>query len=346
MLLASTLARGEPQLGAARQAEPDGNLPAAERAYELELKARPTAGNWQRLGLIRHLQNKFESAIPAFREAIRIDPGLWTSHLFLGICLYRTNQFASAVKGIEEADRLAPREGRGRDEIDYWLGATRIALKQPLSGLQALERLLARSPDHKEALDLATRTYADLGTALWNDVAERHFETPAGYEVHGHALESEGNVPGAIEALRQSKALAPQRAGPGLALGRLLLRQGQAEEAFDILSREATLPGAEPEAAFYAGLAAIQLGRFNEASASLEKAAQWSRQNPEAHLALAQVHLALGEIEKAVEAARTAVDLAPASEAAHELLLAALAQAGKTASIEQEQRRWRERNLK
>src|SRR5262249_57245283 len=96
VMLGALRAGGEPQVPAARQAELSGDLPAAEKAYENELKVRPTAGTWQRLGLVRHLQNNFEAAIPALREATRLDPSLWTSHLFLGICLYRTNQFAQA----------------------------------------------------------------------------------------------------------------------------------------------------------------------------------------------------------------------------------------------------------
>ena len=142
---------------------------------------------------------------------------------------------------------MAPKNHQGRDDVDFWLGATRIALKQPLGGLQSLERLLARNPKHVDALELAVRTYADHSSVLWNDVAEHHFETAAGYEVHGHALEAEGNVEGALEAYRRSKALNPQRFGPALALGRLLLRQGKANEALSILKQELTLAPGDPE---------------------------------------------------------------------------------------------------
>ena len=340
------MARGEPQLPAARQAELAGDLPAAEKAYENELKIRPAAETWQRLGLVRHLQNNFEAAIQAFREATRLDPSLWTSHLFLGICLYRTNQFAQALSALEQAQRVTPRNQPGRDELDYWLGATRIALKQPLAGLQSLERLLARNPKHVEALELTVRTYADLGSALWNDIAERNFETAPGYEVHGHALESEGNIDGALEAYRQSKAVSPRRDGPGLAIGRLLLRKGRAEEALAALNEELTLTPGDPETSYAAGLAAIQLGRYAQAAPLMETAARGARENPEAPLALAQVYLALREPRKAMKAARQAVAVDPASPAAHEVLIAVLAQAGETDGLEQEQRRWQERQSK
>jgi tetratricopeptide (TPR) repeat protein len=298
------------------------------------------AESWQRAGLTLHLQNKYAEAIPAFREAIRLNPSLWTSHLFLGICLYRTNQFGEALTSIERADRLAPEKHAGRDEIDFWLGATRIALKKPLPGLQRLERLLARNPKHTDALELATRTYADLSSSLWNDVADKHFDTAPGYEVHGYALQSEGNRKDALEAFRTSKELDPRRAGPGLEISRLLLHDGKAEEALAVLKRELALPDAGAETPYYAGLAAVQLGRYAEAAPLLESAARWLPQNLDAPLALAQVYLALKEPGKAVTAARQAVAVAPASSAAHELLLAALTQTGQTQELEKEQQRW------
>jgi tetratricopeptide (TPR) repeat protein len=331
------------QISAARQFELSGDLPAAEQAYEAELKLRPAAATWLRLGLVRHLQNKFEPAIPALREALRLDPSLWNAHLFLGICLYRTNRFEPAAAELAAASRQAPAEGPGRDEIDYWLGASRIAARKPLSGLQSIEKLLARNPRHTAALELAARAYADLGSAIWNDVAERFFESPAGYEVHGHALESDGNLAGAIEAYRRSVALKPGRPGPRLEIGRLLLRQGAADEALAELRRELDLSPGDPEASYQAGLALSQLGRYGEAAPLLEAAGRWAGGNAEPLLALAQVHLALGNPARAAEAARKAVGIAPESEAAHELLVTALRESGFEESAEEEKSRWRRR---
>jgi len=268
-------------------------LAASEDALAQLVKTAPSAKSWERLGLVRHLRNRYESAIPAFREAVRLDPRLWTSHLFLGICLYRTNQFAAALESLETADKLAPPQNAGRDDLEFWLGATHIALKQPLDGLMILERLLQRNPRHTDALELSIRTAADAATAAWNHVAETAFDTAAGYEVHGQALESEGNRAGAREAFRRSKDLDPHRAGPGFALGRLLLLDGKAADAMEILRSELTLPACDPSAFYYAGLAAIQTGNLTQAKPWLESASQWPRQNPEASLALAQVYEAL-----------------------------------------------------
>jgi tetratricopeptide (TPR) repeat protein len=344
LILGTLAAGGEAELSAARRAERAGDFATAEKAYEAALRYRPHAETWQRLGLVRYLQNKFDSAIFPFQEAIRREPARWTAHLFLGICLYRTNQFMAARAALEEARRRAPPGTMGRDDLDFWLGAAYIATKRPLAGLQFLERLLARRPAHSEALELVAQTYADVASALWNAVAERHFDTAPGWQVHGHALESEGNLQAALEAFRQSKALDPRRPGPGLAMGRLLLYQGKAEEARNVLLEELALAPEEPEVSYLAGLAAVQLERYSEAAKFIEAAARRRPQNSEILLALAQVFLAVQEIPKAVQTARRAVELAPFSLAAHEVLLTALTQAGQTEEAELERRRWQARS--
>jgi len=316
--LAVLAARG--QTPAARQAELSGDFAAAEKAYEQELRDRPSADTWQRLGLTRHLQSKFDTAVPAFHEALRLDASFWTSRLMLGICLYRLNRFEEAQVELERAQRDASADNPGRDEIEYWLGATLIARKRPLAGLAALERLLLRTPSRLDALQLAVRTYADLGSSLWNEVAERSFESPPGYEVHGHALEAEGNVEGALEAYRRAKALDPRRSGPGVAIGRLLLRQGNAAEARDVLDSERKIAPWDPQTCYYAGLAAIQLGQMSVAGPLLEVADRWTTHDPEPAIALTQVYLALGKPAEAAAAARRALALDPASPAAAELL--------------------------
>ncbi len=320
-------------------AQPAGDLAATEKSLEELTRKQPTADLWQRLGLTRHLQNRFETAIPAFREAIRLNPNLWTSHLFLGIGLYRTNQFPLALESLNRADRLAPGSHAGRDDLDYWLGATRIALKQPMAGLRSLEVLLARNPKHPDALELATQTYADLGTSLWNQVAEKHFDTAPGREVHGYALEDEGNRVAAIAAYRESKAMNEKRAGPRLELARLLLQDEKAGEALALLKEESSI-SIDPQVPLFAGMAEMQVGSADAAIPWLEESSRWSSSGADAALALAQIRLSRKETEKAIDAARRAVMLARDSQAAHELLLAALSQANDRNAIADEEKRW------
>lgn len=316
------------------------DLVALEREATELVKRQPSASNWQKLALSHYLQNRHKEAIEGFGQALRKDPALWTSRLFLGISLYRTNQFPAALAALERVDREAPNSGQGRDDIEYWMGATQIALMKPIQGLQTLERLLARNPKHSEALQLATETYAETASGLWNRVAERAFETAAGQEVHGYALESEGNRQGAIEAFARSLALSPKRMGPGATMGRLLLSAGDLSQARAAIEKELQNDPSSPEGNLYAGLLALREGRAAEAVKPLRTATAWMPENEEPALALCQAFLALGQGKEAVAAARQAVNADGRSVASHELLVAALGAVGDQAGIEMEQQRW------
>ena len=315
-------------------------LAAVERQAEERVRTEPTAENWQRLGLARFLRNNFAPAIPAFQEAVRRNSALWPSHLFLGISRYRTNQFGTALESLQTAKRVAPRNDPGVDDVDFWLGACLLAVKRPWDALRALEQLLARKPDHRDALATTARAYADLGGSLWNDVAERHFDTPQGWEIHGHALESESNIADALEAYRKSGTRDGTRSGPTVAVARLLLTQGKTTESLQLLERERPRWAGEPQMAYLAGLALLQLGRTGEAAPLIERAAKWMPYDVEAWVALAQVFLALKDISRAVEAARKAAAVDPSSPAAHELLLAALQMAEDSSGMALERQRW------
>ncbi|MFN0104054.1 MAG: tetratricopeptide repeat protein [Bryobacteraceae bacterium] len=321
-------------------APPPQSVEELERQAEERVRTEPTAENWQRVGLARFLRNHFEPAIPAFQEALRRNSTLWPSHLFLGISRYRTNQFGTALESLQTAKRLAPKDAPGVDDVDYWLGASLLAVKRPWDSLRALEQLLARKPDHRDALATAARAYADLGGALWNDVAERNFDTPQGWEIHGHALESESNIADALEAYRKSGTRDGTRSGPTAAVARLLLTQGKTVEALQLLERKRPRWMGEPQMSYLAGLALLQLGRTAEAAPLIENAARWTPYDVEAWVALAQVFLALRETRRAVEAARKAAAVDPSSPAAHELLLAALQMAEDASGMALERQRW------
>jgi tetratricopeptide (TPR) repeat protein len=316
------------------------DLVSLEREATELVKRQPSAINWQKLALSHYLQSRHKEAIDGFGQALHKDPSLWTSRLFLGISLYRTNQFPAALAALERVDREAPKQGQGRDDIEYWMGATQIALLKPIQGLQTLERLLARNPKHSEALQLATETYAETATGLWNRVAERAFETAEGQEVHGYALESEGNRQGAIEAFARSLALSPRRVGPGSAIARLLLSAGDLSPARTAIEKELQNDPSSPEGNFYAGLLALREGRAAEAIKPLQTATAWMPKNEEPALALCQAFLALGKGKEAVAAAKHAVNAEGRSVASHELLVAALTAVGDQAEVELELQRW------
>lgn len=301
--------------------QPAPNLAIVERQAEQLVKSDPSAEHWQKLGLARFMQSKFPGALTAFEEAVRRQPALWTAHLFLGISRYRTNQFPTALLALETAKRLAPAKSPGLDDVDFWLGATYLAVGRSWDGLVALEVLLSRNPTHKDALAMSAKAYTELGGSLWNQIAEQHFETAQGQEVHGRVLEGQGNAAGALQAYRDSRTRNPVRPEPSLAMARLLLTEGKTTEARELLERVRS--SGEPEASYLLGLTLLRQERLPEALPMLEAAASWARSETDVLLTLAQVRLALGDAAGALKAAQQALEIDPSAIAARELLEAA-----------------------
>lgn len=219
LIVASSLLGQSPDahVAAASKAERSGDLVLAEREYEKALSVRPDAAIYERLGLVRHLQNEFSAAIPAFAQSLKLQPERWASRLFLGIDLYRTNDFVRALAELKRADKLQP----NNFEVQFWLGATHLALKQFMPGLEILEKLLQQQPANLEILRLLAENCDALGATLLNHVADAYPNTPAGLEVHAQALEFEGANDAALEVYRDLQRRDPNRPGIKEAIERL-----------------------------------------------------------------------------------------------------------------------------
>jgi len=183
--------------------------PGEQLEAEKALALRPDAELFQRLGLVRHLQNKFSLAIPAFEKAVRLKPDLWGAYLFSGIDYYRTNQFPQALAALAKAGKLQPEQ----PEIRFWLGATHIALKHYLEGQEILEELSRRQPENLEVLRILAQSYSDYAVSLHNKVAAEHPDSAWALRVHGQALESEGFCEAALVEYRKAQSLRPDMKG-------------------------------------------------------------------------------------------------------------------------------------
>ena len=114
------------------QAQSTAGVAVVERAAEQNVKVQPTAGNWQKLGLARFMQNRFPDAIGAFRQAIARDAGLWPSHLFLGMSLYRTNRFEEALHSPQNSKEACAASGARIGRYRLLVGSNLPCAQAPL----------------------------------------------------------------------------------------------------------------------------------------------------------------------------------------------------------------------
>ncbi len=111
-----------------------------------------------------HRSGRFSEAIPAFREALELDPGSWDSHVLLSDMLWRLGESAQAIEHCHRAIALAPDEA-----APYQSLATALMQQgRQAEAEAAFEAALARNPGSAKA-------HSDLVFALnyRNDIDPR-----------------------------------------------------------------------------------------------------------------------------------------------------------------------------
>jgi len=180
LVLATSLAKpsfsqpSQPQLDAilkrAQEAQVQKDFERAAKEYREASRLKPSAELYEKLGLACFLGNSYAEAIEALTQSVRLDPGRWSSQLYLGISLYKTNRFQQALPHIERALQLDPRQNEAR----YWLGCTYRALGNYEQGTAHLRTALDKDLANVDILYALAETYLDLSTALASRLDPHH----------------------------------------------------------------------------------------------------------------------------------------------------------------------------
>ena len=127
----------------------------ADLEKAIALNAR-LAGAHARLGELLLSQGESERARAAFAQELALDPGEFTSNLNMGVLAKEDQDYVEARRYFERALRARPND----PGIRYQLANVDLATGNPEQARQALEALLAESPDFAEAhATLATVYY-------------------------------------------------------------------------------------------------------------------------------------------------------------------------------------------
>ena len=214
-LLQQYFERGQSALVANRYDE-------AERIYEEVLKLAPgMAEVHANLGLIYFYQRKFEQAIPALRQALRLKPTLARSGTLLAMSLSEIGQYSDALPGLE----------RGFHSSDP---ATKrmcgLQLQRAYTGLQRDRRAIDVAlqlndlyPDDPEILYQTGKIYGNFAFLTIRKLAEVAPTSGWRYLAIAEANESKGAHDVAIGEYSTVLAGYPNWPGVHYRLGRTLL---------------------------------------------------------------------------------------------------------------------------
>jgi arylsulfatase A-like enzyme/tetratricopeptide (TPR) repeat protein len=132
-----------------------------------------------------------------------------------------------------------------------------------------------------------------------------------------HLEREDGNLDGAIDALRKAVAIVPDNSETVAMLGGYLTQAGRPAQALDVLDPFARLENADVEVLTSRALALARLRRFDEALAELSRARNEDPSNGRLLLEAGTIHLMAGDRGQAREAWNSALALNPTLARAH-----------------------------
>lgn len=290
----------------------------AEQAFEKLRALEPgTAEVYANLGLVYFQEKKFPQAVAAWRQAVKLKPGLPNSESFLAMSLSEIGRYSEALAGLENGFKRS-RDSALRRMIGLHLERAYTGLHRDGDAVQVALELNRLYPNDPEILYHTGRLFGNFAYLTVQKLQEVAPNSVWMNLTAGDLDESEGHYDLAITEYRQVLALDPGRPGIHFRIGRALLSRAEpasaAEdraEAAKEFEQELALDPTNANAAYELGEIYRKSGETAKAKQLFEAALQSYPDFEEAQVGLARALISLGKPDLALPHLRKAVSLNP-----------------------------------
>lgn len=298
------------------------------------------------LAMSLYMLDKLDEAEAAAKQGLKLDPTCANALLVLGM-----------VRGDQERDEEAMQlfkrvleKSRGTYDANAHFCMYRLHLARGRvdEARQALEKVLAVSPNHSEAIR-AMAMMADSEANREATIARlrKAVETRSSPQLLlelGRLEFEQGDHEAASKTLSQVLRTRPDNSNAHYLLARSLQALGRQDKVMFHLTEAVRLDPSNHDAVSALGLALAGAGRLQEAHKHLKDAARMAPDVATRHYNLGVILHKLGQTSQAVDAFREATRLDPNNAAAHFNLGQLLKATGKQADADKHLRRARELN--
>jgi tetratricopeptide (TPR) repeat protein len=292
---------------------------AFEKLGELEPGVAEVHAN---LGVIYFQERKFEPAVAALRQALKLKPALPKTSALLAISLSELGRYSEALPGLEKGFRQSTDPPIKR-MCGLQLLRAYTGLRRDNKAVEVAMELNRLYPDDPEVLYHTGRIFGNFAFLNMQKLAQVAPSSVWRHQAEAEAYESQGSADAAISEYRQVLSADPQRPGIHYRIGRTLLaRSGQSNTTDDAstaakeFEQELEIDPGNANAAYELGELHRNAGEFAEAQKLFEQALQHYPSFEEAQLGVAAVLMSLQKPDAALPHLQKAITLNPGNEVA------------------------------
>ena len=306
-----------------QQALAAGRYPEAEQAFEKLRTLEPgVAEIHANLGLIYFEERKYDQAVRALRQALKLKPTLQKPDSLLAISLSELGRYREALPGLEKCfHRSADAEIKRMCGLE--LQRSYAGLHRDSNAVELAIELNRLYPNDPEILYQTGKIYGNAAFVTMEKLAQLAPSSVWRHLAAAEAHESQGSFDEAIAEYHEVLKLEPQRPGVHYRIGRSLMGRfwlrhstddpAAAEKEFEA---ELQLDSGNANSAYELGEMRRKAKQMDDAQHYFEQALQHYPDFPEAQLGLAAVLLDKKMPDQALIHAQRAAEADPENEVA------------------------------
>lgn len=303
--------------------EEGGQLVKAEAAWHLVLRVHPSDAEADaHLGLIEARQDHYAAAVPLYRKALALNPGMSGVRLDLGLALFKSGALKAAIDTLSPLLKAAAPSSEDAIRLETLIGMAHYGLGEYAAAVPYLRKVTASDPQNlpyrlvlAQSCMWSKQYQCVLDT--YHQILELNAESAEADMLAGEALDAMQNHQGAIDEFRAAVKANPTAPNAHFGLGYLLWTQDQFEEAAQEFQAElANVPESAQALAFLADTD-IHLGKPEEALPLAEKAVQSDPGIEKGHVDLGILYADSSRQQDAVKEFKAAIKLSPNDQDPH-----------------------------
>jgi len=299
------------------------NYAEAEEAFEKLRELEPgVAEVHANLGVIYFQERKFEPAVSALRQALKLKPTLGKSATLLAMSLSELGRYREALPDLEKGFRQSTDPPTKR-MCGLQLLRVYTGLRHDSKAVEVALELNRLYPNDPEVLYHTGRIFGNFAFLNMQQLAQVAPGSVWRHQAEAEAYESQGSNDAAISEYRQVLSADPQRPGVHYRIGRTLLARsrqrnspGDMAEAEKEFAQELEIDSGNANAAYELAEIHRNAGEFSEAQKLFEVAVENHPDFEEAQLGLGSVLMSLQKPDLALPHLQKATALNPGNEVA------------------------------